>query len=302
MSRLLPLAAALLLLGACAPTGSRPLAPPTPRSPEDACFDLSVLPETDRAYADSLLAHGLDHEALFTLAAPIKPISSLAQLRLPLARPDTVPEGVRDQLPPGREAHLVAAERFHRVARALRCGSLETVVVPYRRTFDGDRILQMTVVDRDRLDAVLARDAVFWGAWGLVPGADPHLVVTMVETAAPLDRHRGYGYLFGYPEYAVTFFTESAREQQRTGELVERDFFQVPVHRRPRGHFTYAIPRGHTPTEVDSSIHRAAAAVLAAYRARREAYLRPDSSLRAADLLRDWRRDRALSNSYISPD
>lgn len=256
-----------------------------------ACFDLSVLPGEDRAYADSLLGAALGHEALYTLYAPIKPMSSMAMLRLPVARADSL-SGVRNAVPDGAETALGQAARFHRVAQALRCGALAMVVVPYRRSYDGERILQMSVVDTTRLNEVLRRDAVFWGQWGFVPGADPATVVTTVEFEEPLERFRGYGYLFGYPEYAVDFFVEAAREEARTGAFVERDFFHIPVHAATQGYFTYAIPKGHRPTAVDSTLYRQALDVLQAYNAHRLRYVRPDGSVRAADLLRDRLRRR----------
>jgi hypothetical protein len=286
LARLAVVILVLLALGGC--RASAP-APSTARTavPADGCFDLRALPAADRAYADSLLGAALDREALYTYAAPLKPMSSVALLRLPVARPDSVPEGVREQAreAPGAQA---AAERFYRVAAALRCGPVETVVVPYRAAFDGERALQMAAVRRDRLDAVLGRDAPFWLQFGLAPGADAHLVVSAVEHAAATDRWRGYGTLFGYPEYAVAFFVEAGRAGQGTGEIVPRDFFHIPVHVRDSGHFTYAVPRGHTPTAVDSALYRHGTAVLADYRARRTAFLQPDSTLRAADLLRAW--------------
>lgn len=287
-ARLLLLTVALLVAACTAPRQLTESAVSDIGHRGGACFDWSVLPPEDRAYADSLLAYALDHEGLYTIAAPIKPMSSVASLDLPVARPDTLPEGVRGQVPPGSGLHLARAARFHRVAATMRCGSVEAIVVPYRKPYEGERILQMSVVDRDRLDILLARDAAFWGQWGLTPGADPHLVATIVENETATNRWRGYGYLFGYPEYAVTFFTEAGRHQEETGDFVERDFFHIPVHGRPTGHFTYAIPRDHTPTEVDSVVYREAAEVLQRYRAVRPDFLRADSTLRAAELLRSW--------------
>lgn len=276
--------AALVALGGC-----RSVAPPAAplASAPAACYDFARLSARERAFADSLLGAALDREALYTYAAPVKPISSVAVLRLPVARPDSVPEGVRVQAldAPGAQA---AAERFYRVAAVLRCGPVETVVVPYRAAREGERLLQMTAVRRDRLDKVLARDAPFWLQFGLAPGADPHLVVATVEHAAATDRWRGYGYLFGYPEHAVTFFVEAGRATRGTDAVAPRDFFHIPVHVRDSGHFTYAVPPGYVPTAVDSTLYRQGAAVLADYRARRAAFLRPDSTLRAADLLRAW--------------
>ncbi|MEM1055401.1 MAG: hypothetical protein AAGI52_07730 [Bacteroidota bacterium] len=278
--------AIVLVASACAPTVSL-----SEGHAADTCFALSSLPEDDRALADSILAAGLDHEGLFTLAAGLKPMSTLHQESLPLARPDSIPAGVRDAAPVGFEPAATRLAQLHRVTSALRCGSVQAVAVPFRRPFEGARTLQIVAVDRQRLSGILARDARFWAALGIAPSADPSLVVSVVEHAQAYERWRGYGYLFGYPEAAVTFFVEAGREQDSTGQFVSREFISAPVHARETGHFTWAVPSGHTRTSADSLRLGAAADLLAAYRERRSAYLRADSTVRAADLLRDWSRE-----------
>lgn len=128
----------------------------------------------------------------------------------------------------------------------------------------------------------------FCGQWGLTPGSHSLLVATTVQNEKNTNRWRGYGYLFGYPEYAVTFFTEAGRHREGVGDFVERDFFHIPVHGRPAGHFTYAFPRNYILTEVDSVGYHEASKVLQRYWAVRPGFLRLDSTLRAAELLRSW--------------
>ena len=280
------LLAAALLAAACAPA-----APLAERRAPSGCFDLAALSDGDRALADSVLAAGLDHEGLYTLAAGLKPASTLHQESLPLARPDSVPAGVRDAAPVGFGASAARLTRLTRVADALRCAPVEVVIVPFARPYEGARTVQIVAVDRQRLDGVLARDARFWAALGVAPGADPAVVVSVVEHAHAYDRWRGYGYLFGYPEAAVTFFVEAGREADSTGQFVARDFVHAPVHARETGHFTWAVPEGHQPAQADSLRLAAAADLLAAYRQKRPAYLRADSTVRALDLLRDWARE-----------
>jgi len=115
------------------------------------------------------------------------------------------------------------------------------------------------------------------------------VIVGAVENAQSYRRFRGYGLLFGYPSYAIDFFVAAAEEADRTEQFVTRDFFHIPVHAAERGYFTYAIPKGHTPSAIDSARYHTAMDVLGAYRARRDAYLNPDSTLDALRLLRDWR-------------
>ena len=81
---------------------------------------------------------------------------------------------------------------------------------------------------------------------------------------------------------------EAAREAERTGEMVPKDFFQIPVHSALEGRFVYAVPRGHTPVAEDLDRLREAANILREYRTRRPHYVNDDGTLRAVDLIRDW--------------
>lgn len=283
-------AAPILFLSACATAPATTVHATDARgsaTSEATCFAVETLQADERALADTLLARGLDNEPLFTLVEVLKPMSSIPLVELGTARPDTVPAGSRGVADPDGE-DLKRMQRYQRVANALRCGPIRTVMVPYRITQDSVRRLQVNFVHRELLDAELARNAAFWGQWGFVPGSDPGVIVAVIEYEQPYDRFRGYGYLFGYPEHAVTFFVEAAREGDARGELVARDFFQIPVYSRPDARFTYAVPPGHVPNEADLALRAEAARVLEEYRSRRPRYQNPDGSLRAVELLRDW--------------
>jgi hypothetical protein len=260
----------------------------------DRCFATEHLSAEQRSRADSILAAGLDNEALFTLLAsagsgndplPLKPMSSLDGRRLPVARPDSVPAGAWAGVSPDHP-ELQALEEDQAILRALQCGPLQVVMTPFRITREGIRNLQIVVVHTDRLDQDLRDRASFWGQWGFVPGVDPATLVTVVEFEEAGDRFRGYGYLFGYPDHAVDFFVEAAGHQARTGDFVERDFFQIPVHSRETGRFVYAVPKGHVPLPEDEAILAEAARTLARYRELRPAFTNADGTLRAVELLR----------------
>jgi hypothetical protein len=75
------------------------------------CFDTSGLSPEERELADSLLALGLDNEALYTLFAPLKPISTVVQFSLNVARPDSLPAGIRNATSPDKPSSLRRLER-----------------------------------------------------------------------------------------------------------------------------------------------------------------------------------------------
>ena len=269
--------AGLLLLGAaagCHTTRSLPRRP-----------DLSA---ADARLADSLVTVALDNEALFTLLADLKPLSSVATLYLPLARPDSVPAGAAQVVDSVRQrAALARLRRYQRVVNSLDFGDVVFSLAPFRASEGGRRVLQLNVYRRSRLRRLLTEEQAFFGQWGFGPGTAPEVVLTAVEYENRADRYRGYGYLFGYPRHAVDFFVRASLEQDANGgKLVPRQFFQVPVFSGSTGRFTWALPQGQPPTPADSALYRAAAPVLARYRQLRPRYLRPDGTLRARDLLR----------------
>jgi hypothetical protein len=234
----------VLLLASCAPSRS-------------------VVPKVDsriRFLADSLLNIALETEALYTLQAPIKPVSSVGQaLRFPIARDTSLPKGLRNAVP---EHHLIpVSRRLRELNQALTFLSRENHtwhLVPFRAVRDSNRYLQIIVTNRARFDIMLQEHAPFFLQWGFVPGTDPAVLLTTIENTNRLDRYRAYGYLFGYPEHAITFFVEAARSEDSTGVFVQRDFFHVPVAKAKTGHFTWAVPKGYVPTEADSIIYRQA--------------------------------------------
>jgi hypothetical protein len=143
------------------------------------------------------------------------------------------------------------------------------------------------VVNRPALARLLdARRGVF-GPYGLSPSADPLEVMLAVEYAEAPVRFRGYGLLFGYPEYAIDFFVAAAASQAAGGTFVQRDFISLPTVRGER-HFVYAVPKGHTPNAADQQLRTRAERVFADYQARRARHINGDSATGVLKLLREW--------------
>jgi 5'-nucleotidase (lipoprotein e(P4) family) len=248
---------------------------------------LEQLSPDDRKLADSLLTVALDHEALYTLWGDVKPISDVAMFTFRVARPASVSSGTASIVDAGNPA-LQQIRRLQRVVNAMNFGDVQFFIHPFKRADSTKRFLQVAVLRKSSVMACLARNQSFFGQFGFVPESDPISVVMATEYEDKYERYRGYGYLYGYPEHAVTFFVEAARHQDSTKEFVKRDFFQIPTWSGEQGHFVYAVPKGYVPTELDSTLYRAASKVLSDYRAIRPTFMNPDSSLRAADLLKEW--------------
>lgn len=249
------------------------------------------IPETDRALADSLLAYALDHEAIYSLLDTLKPISSVKLLRFPVAKDSSLQPGAATVVK--GDAGLREIERYQRLCRALSTGDWQFILAPFHMTVKGERHMEIYVIRKSRFASVLRQFAPFFGQWGFTSSADPAVVLATIEYESPLDRFRGYGYLFGYPEYAVDFFVESSRaaDHDPAKKLVPRDFFSIPVFAGKSGYFTYAMPKGHQPGAPDSALYRQAGQTLEKYRMQRERY-QTETGLRATALWKAWNREK----------
>jgi len=244
----------------------------------------------DKALADSILAYALDHEALFTLADTLKPISSVKFLRFTVAKDSTMSDG--DAAVTKGDSLLQKIERYQKVCAALSTGDWQFVLMPFNRTEKNVRNMEIYVVRRSKFRRELAKHPAFWGQWGFTPTADPSVVLPVIEFETKLDRNRAYGYLFGYPDYAVDFFVESSKAQERdtAHKLVPRDFFAIPVYAGNKGYFTYAMPKGHEPSQTDSALHQKATITLERYKAIRDKYKTP-TGIQASKLWRQLRKE-----------
>lgn len=238
---------------------------------------------------DSILQYGLDHEALYTLLSDIKPMSSLITFYYPIANDDSLKKTSAHILE--RSKHGAYLDKLYSVQQALNrlnFPDLEFVMIPYQRAQGNKRVIQLSVLRISVLDSLLKARESFFGQFGLVPGTHPVVVTTTIENADIYERYRGYGYLFGYPDYAVDFFTEASYQANVAKQFQPRKFFQIPVHARKDGYFVYAYPENHTPAaDVDSAIYYKARNVLENYEKIREKYMDADGTIRAYQLLLD---------------
>ncbi|MDR0431679.1 MAG: hypothetical protein LBH58_14570 [Tannerellaceae bacterium] len=248
--------------------------------------------DTHRHFLDSILQYGLDREALFTILGNLKPMSSVITFQYPIANADSSRQTSHDILTRAEHGHyLDEIQRINELINRLDFPDLRFIVVPYQDAHKNERIIQVSAVRLSSLDSLLRKHESFFGQFGLVPGADPNVIASVIENADIYERYRGYGYLFGYPDHAVDFFVNAALELDTSGKFVEREFFNIPVHVSKEGYFIYANEAGYMPSAVDSSIYYKAQEVLNHYEHIRSSYLNPDSTLQAYQLLRDFYRN-----------
>jgi hypothetical protein len=240
--------------------------------PCEQCFPLEQLPDDLRAQAEELLLAALDREALYTIAADLKPMSSgFAELDYPA-----------DEPPPPE------LEELRTILAAFTCTpELIADVQVFHATFDGVAYADGLVFHRPRVVEAVEAFAEVFAALGVTGEQPPLAIVDAVDADPTTLRFRGYGHLFGYPEYAVDFFAEAAEHEAMTGEFVERDFIHIPTFESAEGRFVYAVPEGHQENAEDIALRTRAATVLERYTELRAASI-GDGKPGVLHLVRTW--------------
>jgi len=255
-----------------AETGTSGDVPDHPTVPCSECFPLEQLPGELRVRAEALLLLALDREALYTIAADIKPMSSgFAELSYPADGPT-----------PAELDELRAI-----VAEFTCTPELTASVQIFHGTFEGLAYADGIVFHEPRMRATVEHFAEVFDAIGVTADDTPLTVVDAVDADPTTRRFRGYGHLFGYPEYAVDFFTEAAEHEAMTGEFVERDFIHIPTFESAEGRFVYAVPVDHRENTDDMELRARAAPVLDQYAELRATYIGEGKSGVLA-LVRTW--------------
>lgn len=152
--------------------------------------------------------------------------------------------------------------------------------------------MEIYVVRRSVFQKKLVAYQSFFGQWGFTPSSNPSVVLPIVEYESRWDRNRAYGYLFGYPAYAVDFFVQAAKthDTDTAHKLINRDFFAIPVYAGNKGYFTYAIPKGQAPFASDSALYVRAATTLERYKTIRAKYITA-TGIKAMELWKEMRKE-----------
>lgn len=238
----------------------------------------------DKQLADTLIKKVLDNEGIYTVISGLKPMSSVTELYLEIAAEDTLLRG-KAKVTDTNSKDINKLNRYQRILNTLKFGDLRFMISPYRANQKKQRVMQISVHRKSLIDSLLHADQSFFGQFGLIPGTSPEILVNTIEYEDKYNRFRGYGYLFGYPEHAVTFFTDASISESKTGLFVKRDFLEIPVFSPGKGHFVYAVPKEYKGNQIDSNILKRAKYYLLQYRALRKKYQRRNGSVRYYDLL-----------------
>jgi hypothetical protein len=255
------------------PTGSttEPAPPATPAVACDECFPFEQLPLPLQARAEELLLTALDREALYTLAADIKPMSS-GFVSLEYKASDAPPE----------------LDDLRQIFAVWTCTpELSAGLQVFHQTFEGLTYADGVVFNTPQVAATVERFDEVFSAIGVAADDPAMAIVDAVDADPSTRRFRGYGHLFGYPAHAVDFFVEAEEQEAMTGQFVERDFIHIPTFESDEGRFVYAVPKGHTENAEDAALRALAAPVLARYAELRAESI-GDGKPGALHLVRSW--------------
>ncbi len=239
------------------------------------------------ALIDSILQKGLEREALYTLISDIKPISSLSMYTYPIANTDSAAYISGKAFNEAEnQKYLDQIKTIQDGLNQLNIPDLKFFVLPYKSNTKNEKNIQLYVARQSAVDRMLKEHRHFFGQFGWVEGVDPQILVTANEYGFKYDRLRGFGYLFGYPNHAVDFYTEAEYTNETKKEFVKRKFFQIPTFERESGYFVYAYPADYTPkAETDSALYHKSVEVLNHFKSIRPQFTKEDGSLNALKLI-----------------
>jgi len=235
--------------------------------------------------ADAIAQRMLDCEALYTITGGLKPVSEgFWRARFPEDQ-DTSPE----------------VDDARAVLKILPLGpDLEAGVYVFTTPFGGKRSASAFVAHKPALRALIERRADVFEPLGITTATPPQKVMEAIDRAPRSTRWRGYGLVFGYPEYAVEFFVAAGEEQAENGTFVKRDFLNLPTFASDRGRFVYAVPKGHVERDEDRKLNVMTVEIFTRYRAWRTVYLE-GQKLGAVELLRVWLAPPVVSRPFCQP-
>lgn len=238
-------------------------------------LSLESLDESTKQFSKELLLKALDGEAFYTLVGQLKPVS----------------EGFWGGYFSVDSLDLAEVERVRAAVRAWNVPDLFYAdVLVYELIQQGQRYASAYVVHIPSLKKLIEDKKEFFGRWGITADTPPSEIMMAIERSRqPDDRWRGFGLVFGYPEYAVDFFVAAGMHQRTTGEFIERDFRQIPTFSSKTGRFVYAVPKIGRIQPIDIELKRKATRLLMEYKRMRAQYSETEKN--PVGLLRDWMDD-----------
>jgi hypothetical protein len=237
--------------------------------------DYHSLDANDRALADTLIKHAMEKEGLYTILGKLKPMSTVADLTLDIAQPDSLAKGFNQVTDLSGQDYKKLLQ-YQRVVAALQSRDLKFIIYPFKINRFGKRNISINIYRQSLVDSMVRANASFYGQFAFSPGTPAEQLVSVTEYEAVYDRFRSYGNLFGYPAHAVDFFVNAAISADLNKKFVKRDFYNIPVYSGESGRFVYALPKDSRPNQQDSLLRKRADYTLKRFKSLRGKFIRAD--------------------------
>lgn len=206
--------------------------------------------QSDEQLEQELVLRALDRASVFTVLGDIKPMSS----NIWTARLDAP------------DLDLARVNKVRRLMAVFNDDRIYGDVITITHTVKSieTRSLEAVVFDRSAMARAVNKHGEFFGKYGITESGHPLHVAVTVEHMPSLERERGYGYLFGYPDHGVDFFVAARKKWVETGEFVKRDFVRVQTYDATGT--VWAVPQGETSHQESLKFVRDAERINDVYR------------------------------------
>ena len=126
----------------------------------------------DSILANSILYEAYQREALYTLSTDLKPISTIKHFSIEF---DTL------TLQLVNLDDIAGIQQLEKVSEWLSNNTFTFIIIPLKNMYNHQRVLQLLVVNRDRLASEIKHHQDFWIYWGFVPESSPKIILTTLK-------------------------------------------------------------------------------------------------------------------------
>lgn len=221
---------------------------------------LNIFNKQEKEILEYIIEKGLQREAIYTIYSPIKPMSTIGDYRV-----DYKLEYSDSKF----KAQIDTINLLESIVENSKFKPIEFQIYPFNSTWDSIRTYHFCVLRKDLVSKLLEDKKDFFSSLSINQDTDYKTMLIKIENANMPDRYRALGYLFGYPDYAVDFFVEASVKGKESGELVPRQFFQIPTLKSKTGHFVYALPLDYKIGQADSLLYKKAEETLEKFKRER---------------------------------
>lgn len=260
----------------------------------------SHISEKNMDEANLLLSEMLDGVGLFTILGDFKPMSSIKLKSLSYLY--QLPQNATDA-EERRRLIIKKVEELSPLLREMSGGPLYFSFAPIipnipvpNANYKAMIMPELLIFRKDITKKTILRYDSFFQSIGINSSkdfiADLEVFLFKKDAANENNRTRAFGYLFGYPDYAIDFYINASNKKtvnkQKpiiTTSKNDRNFVRIPVYGKGNN-YSYAIPKNNKPKSEDVEIMNRANSTLEKYKQRKEEM--QNSPFNAILFIKNW--------------